>query len=139
MRKNTCFCCACKFYPVRSDQLYCSKSCRQKSKRKYSELILPIKGKWFRMILDGIKKEEYRERKPYWEKRFKKYFGYNDGHFPPIEKDIIFRNGYGKNVPEFTARVRICEREGKREWGAVPGEVYYVLEIGQIFNIKNCN
>lgn len=99
------------------------------------------------MILDGIKKEEYRERKPYWEKRFKKYFGYSYGqisddefgwHFPPIEKDVIFRNGYGKDVPEFTARVRICEREGKPEWGAVPGEVCYVLEIGQIYNVKNC-
>ena len=30
---------------------------------------LPIKRKWFDMILSGEKKEEYREVKPYWWKR----------------------------------------------------------------------
>ena len=29
-------------------------------------LILPIKGKWFNMILSGDKQEEYREIKPYY-------------------------------------------------------------------------
>ena len=42
---------------------------------KNNVLVLPIMGKWFRMILTGEKKEEYRTRKPYWEKRFLKYFG----------------------------------------------------------------
>lgn len=43
-------------------------------KREPEYLILPIKKKWFDMILSGEKKEEYREMKPYWEKRFKKHF-----------------------------------------------------------------
>lgn len=34
-------------------------------------LTLPIKKKWFDMILSGEKKEEYRKIKPYWTKRFK--------------------------------------------------------------------
>lgn len=33
-------------------------------------LTLPIKKKWFDMILSGEKKEEYREIKPYYERRF---------------------------------------------------------------------
>ena len=37
-------------------------------------LILPIKRKWFDMIKSGEKKEEYREIKPYWTKRFENYY-----------------------------------------------------------------
>ena len=37
-------------------------------------LILPIKKQWYDMILSGEKKEEYREIKPYYEKRFSTYF-----------------------------------------------------------------
>lgn len=36
-------------------------------------LILPIKRKWFEMIASGEKKEEYRELKPYYHTRLKKY------------------------------------------------------------------
>ena len=36
-------------------------------------LTLPIKKKWFDMILSGEKKEEYREIKPYYDSRFKSY------------------------------------------------------------------
>ena len=99
------------------------------------------------MILSGEKTEEYRERKPYWEKRFKKYFGWAYGptsantwgwQFPPPRKEVIFRNGYGKNSPEFTAFVTITEKEGVSEWGAVSGEIYYVLQIHDIYNKKDC-
>ena len=38
-------------------------------------LTLPIKGKWFEMILSGEKKEEYREIKPYYETRLQNLFG----------------------------------------------------------------
>lgn len=37
-------------------------------------LILPIKRKWFDMILSGEKKEEYRELKTYYHKRLGNYF-----------------------------------------------------------------
>ena len=39
-----------------------------------SRLILPIKKKWFDMILSGEKKEEYREIKPYYDTRFDRAF-----------------------------------------------------------------
>lgn len=36
-------------------------------------LTLPIMGKWFNMILSGDKREEYREIKPYYTTRLRKY------------------------------------------------------------------
>lgn len=39
-------------------------------------LILPIKKKWFDMIVSGEKKEEYREIKPYYDSRFMNAFGF---------------------------------------------------------------
>lgn len=38
-------------------------------------LILPIKRKWFDMILSGEKKEEYRDIKPYYDTRLMDTFG----------------------------------------------------------------
>ena len=38
-------------------------------------LTLPIKKKWFDMIVSGEKKEEYREIKPYYDSRFMNAFG----------------------------------------------------------------
>ena len=37
-------------------------------------LVLPIKKKWFDMIINGEKQEEYRELKPYYHKRLGNYF-----------------------------------------------------------------
>lgn len=87
-------------------------------------------------------------RKEYWETRFKKYFGWcyeqiNDEtgefgwHFRTAPKEIIFRNGYRKNAPEFTAEVVVVEKTGKPEWGAMPDEIYYVLQIQRIYNVRN--
>ena len=57
-------------------------------------LHLTLKKKWFDEILSGKKKVEYREIKPYWQIRL------IDNKGIPIDyKKIIFKNGYGKNVP----------------------------------------
>jgi len=66
-------------------------------------LNMTLKRKWFDMILSGEKKEEYREIKKYWNKRF--LDNYNSiGHeeFEPEHTKydtIVFRNGYAKNAP----------------------------------------
>lgn len=39
-------------------------------------MILPIKKKWYDMIVSGEKKEEYREIKPYYDSRFMNAFGF---------------------------------------------------------------
>lgn len=83
-------------------------------------LILPIKSKWFNMILSGDKQEEYREIKPYYTTRFKKIFEmYPNSNIPTgLDKQLIgFRNGYGSSRPQFTAVCSLDIKTGiKRDW-----------------------
>lgn len=118
-------------------------------------LTLPIRKKWFDMILSGEKKEEYREIKEYYETRFQNLFGAITIHplYPPdnfldrsefellqgeavpeeIRKDrvqeIIFRNGYSKNSEAIKARCRLWIGKGRPKWGAEQNKQYYILEI----------
>lgn len=96
-------------------------------------LTLPIKKKWFDMILSGEKKEEYREIKPYYTTRLNKIFNMVDEiplDFAEIE--VKFTNGYGNKVPSFIADCHLEKRAGKEEWGAEPNKEYYVLVIEKI-------
>ena len=52
-------------------------------------------------------------------------------------KNIIFRNGYGNDKPEFTAECTISEGYGKEDWGAEKDCKYYVLKIHRVFGKKN--
>lgn len=98
-----------------------------------TELVLPIKRKWFDMILAGEKTEEYREIKPYWTKRFQTIELLDDSGKPTNNNALItFRNGYGKGAPEFMAWVTMDIRDGLRNWGAETGTIYYVLVINSI-------
>lgn len=118
-------------------------------------LTLPIRKKWFDMILSGEKKEEYREIKEYYETRFQNLFGAITIHplYPPdnfldrsefellqgeavpeeIRKDrvqeIIFRNGYSKNSEAIKAGCRLWIGKGRPKWGAEQNKQYYILEI----------
>ncbi|WP_458457462.1 ASCH domain-containing protein [Pseudobutyrivibrio sp.] len=83
-------------------------------------LVLPIKKKWFDMILSGEKKEEYREIKPYYTSRFPSTF---DSFY------VMFRNGYSKKSPSFIAEVKLSIGKGKEIWGAEKGQKYYILTI----------
>lgn len=97
-------------------------------------LTLPIKKKWFDMILSGEKKEEYRDYKPYYTSRFKRLWqGFLIGY--EAKRKVIFRNGYGRNSPKIEATVALDYGEGRPEWGAVPGRNYYILKIQSIRKI----
>ena len=94
-------------------------------------LILPIKKKWYDMILSGEKKEEYRELKPYYQKRFVNLWqgslvGFN------AKRKVMFRNGYSKKSPSFIATVILDIGTGKTEWGAEKEKNYYILKICDI-------
>lgn len=88
-------------------------------------LVLPIKKKWFDMIASGEKKEEYRERKPYYDVRLPKYFN-GKAEF------VIFRNGYSKKSPQIKCLCRLKVDTGEKKWGAEQGKMYYVLKILQV-------
>ena len=93
-------------------------------------LILPIKKKWFDMILSGEKKEEYREIKPYYETRFRNVWDYpaywGERHL------VCFRNGYSKNSPNFFAECTLSRKQGRPDWGAEKGKAYFVLKILEV-------
>ena len=107
-------------------------------------LTLPIKKKWFDMIKNGIKKEEYREIKPYYDSRFKRI----DVEYDPEEdrmieeyrieshRRIVFKNGYNKNSPCIICQCYVYIGKGKAEWGADPDKLYYVLRIISIEEVE---
>lgn len=87
-------------------------------------LTLPIKKKWFDMILSGEKKEEYRAKNKYYDSRFWRY--------EDEEIDVIFRNGYSNNSPQIQCKVIPNSRfGGKPEWGA-ENDMYWVLTVMKI-------
>ena len=72
-------------------------------------LILPIKKEMVRHDKKWRKKkEEYREIKPYWSKRF-----WNAGLSiwdPDVIRTLTFRNGYSKSSPKITAKSNMVKR-----------------------------
>ena len=90
-------------------------------------LTLPIKKKWFDMILSGEKKEEYREDSPYYETRFRNLWGYPAYWSKP--HNVRLRNGYRKGSQSIIVTCRLGYGQGKTEWGAEAGKNYYKLFI----------
>lgn len=91
------------------------------------KLIMPIKGFRQRQIWSGEKHEEYREIKPYWEKRLEKVRGFND--FP-----IGLRAGYSPNSPFIACRCTLKKGEGFEKWGAENGKKYYIFKILKVYD-----
>lgn len=127
-------------------------------------LHLTLKKKWFDMILSGEKKEEYREIKPYWNKRFfkcginctkSKYYGdcqeIIDGNvvntFPCHSCEhsycsdfdtVVFRNGYSKNAPTITVELNYITIDfGHIKLGAPESNPVYILTLGKIVSKRN--
>ena len=110
--------------------------------------------KWpFDMIAADIKKEEYREVKPYWIKRFlhPQYNQYGSVELIRVlnkketyrnEWDIIrFRNGYSVIAPQMDVEFKsIYYGYAKEEWlGYYTQNWFFCIELGKIFSIKNYN
>lgn len=91
-------------------------------------LHLTFKGKdWFDMIKNGIKKEEYREIKPYWESRL------DNKHFDTVKLQM----GRRSNSPSIYIKCNGIEKggEGKKEWGWE--KPCYKIKLGDILKIEN--
>ncbi len=124
-------------------------------------LRLSLKKQWFDMTKAGIKTEDYREITPYWIKRLfdDAYSGsenfmndymaneLNNGRcLEDVERDyLLFRKKFTQNTmtlgyPKSTDNERILKlehkgieiRTGNPEWGAEPGELYFVIKHGNI-------
>ena len=91
-------------------------------------LHLTLKRRWFDMIASGVKREEYRELKPYWDKRL-----------PGQDYDAVqFRNGYSANAPAMMFELLWVDRgQGVLEWGAPDGQEVYILRLGDMLQAPN--
>lgn len=97
-------------------------------------LTLPIKRKWFNMILSGEKKEEYREIKQYYRVRFERCGLLKSTGFPVWENKrwIRLRNGYSRTSPSLQVLCSMRISKGNSAWGAEEDKVYYVLKIWEV-------
>jgi hypothetical protein len=83
--------------------------------RKKSVLHLTLKRQWFEQIAAGIKTKEYREAKPYWERRL-----------VDRQYDVIkFRNGYSKNAPTMLVEFLGVTRRGEGK------SAEFVIQLGR--------
>lgn len=86
-------------------------------------LHLTLKKKWFDMIASGVKREEYRERKPYWNTRLL------GNRFDAIR----FTNGYSKNAPWMLVEcTELLSGLGIIEWGAPEKTPVFILRLGAV-------
>lgn len=99
-------------------------------------LDLPLKAVWYLMIESGEKTEEYREIKPYWNKRICKCVFATKNM---CEKDkckyckeythVRFRYGYTKRTMLFKLD-SISIGKGNPDWGA-PDYNVFILKLGE--------
>lgn len=102
-------------------------------------LHLNLKRKWFDMILSGVKTEEYRDIKPFYDKRFKHLFPQNisgETYYPVVDK-ITFSNGYAKDRPQFVIEIKelLKGRRGYAPWGAEANKEYYLFKLGKVVQV----
>lgn len=83
-------------------------------------LQLTIDREFFDEIALGRKTEEYREQKDYWATRL-------DGR---DYDTIIFRNGYGPDVPEMEVEFKGVRKTRRK------GDAIYAIKPGKILNLK---
>jgi len=85
-----------------------------------------LQREWFAKIVDGSKKIEYREIKPYWTSRLSKVQ-------PPFR--LVLRNGMNHPIPVLTLRIdRIVPNprlKGTRRKGS------YALHIGRVLKVEH--
>lgn len=98
------------------------------------------------MIASGEKKEEYREDKLYWKKRFVKE-GYWHSQTCKEFDYIVFRNGYSINAPVMTIEclgIRLADlNEVNKEWFGsfedYEGCRIFIIKLGKIISLTNSN
>jgi len=101
-------------------------------------LRLTLSKKWFDLIEQGIKTEEYREIKDYWVKRIKEMSLTRLEAFKHFDL-VEFRNGYNPKSPQITMECKGIEVGiGKVEWGAIADTQYFVIKLGREVGRLNC-
>lgn len=84
---------------------------------------LVLKHKWWNMIESGVKTEEYREIKPYYEKRLLYVYDTNDTVL------VCFHKGYTSETMTFVIE-GVSIGKGNPEWGA-PDKDVFIIRLGR--------
>ena len=111
-------------------------------------LHLSLKKEFYTLIESGVKTEEYREIKPYWEKRLLDYNSLKADYklivfrrfllgkwtdpclnYPKGYTHVRFSFGYTKRTMTFEIE-SITIGKGKPEWGA-PKEDVFIIKLGE--------
>lgn len=93
-------------------------------------LNLTLKRKWFDMIASGEKREEYREVKPYWIRRFT----LKAIIFKSFDT-ITFRNGYAKDAPTMVVECEgITIGKARPEWSDNWQGDVFIIKLGNIIS-----
>ena len=97
-------------------------------------LYLPLKKQWYEMIERGEKREEYREMKPYWQKRLietRKTYPQSPVSCDSLKRidAVCLSYGYTKRRMTFEC-AGITIGRGRPEWGAPKDEVF-VIKLGR--------
>lgn len=92
-------------------------------------LPLVLKGKWYDMIACGEKREEYRDFKPFWNKRLEKWRTRNPGD--TRKRVVAFSRGYRK-ADMFLVAIGLCmtDTSGCPKWGE-PDTPHWVISLGR--------
>jgi len=101
---------------------------------KICDIVLPLKRIWFAKIWNGEKDVEYRQKKPYWDKRIGSWVRNKNDEI----HTILFQIGYANSGPRmlvdvYETDVGPCPYEG---WGGR----FYRLHFRNVrrFNRENC-
>ncbi|MGE5521790.1 MAG: ASCH domain-containing protein [Candidatus Dadabacteria bacterium] len=91
-------------------------------------LHLTIKRQYFLEILEGLKKEEYREDKEYWAERL-------EGKEKSFTH-ILFKNGYNTDAPEMLVECKGIQLEIWK-YKDIHEEFVWVIKLGKILRKKH--
>lgn len=99
-------------------------------------LHLTLKKKWFWLIASGIKKNEFRECTPYWEKRLL----HGEDGTPNEYDEVHFRNGYRKESPFMRVECKWLSLTGKKwfkpDHGEELAESVIVIRLGRVLELR---
>lgn len=111
----------------------------------HNTLDLVLKVKWYEMIASGVKREEYREIKPYWVRRLL-VLPEDMGHVEATSESIKDAICHGASIRRFDfvrfhraytsttmtfAVSGIDVTVGNTLWGATDGAEYFVIRLGE--------
>jgi hypothetical protein len=112
-----------------------------------STLHLTLKKKWYDLIASGEKKEEYRQIKDFWVKRFGSRIEWSMESYIPADisdsngvgykiydfKTVTFKNGYQSNAPTMVVEFKgINIGTAKPEWSDNWQGDVFIIKLGKI-------